>query len=151
MRKLIFAAVFIFSFVALVSAETTIKAEVDKTTLTTDDTLTYKIVIASSEKKLPAPQIPKFEGFNIISQAQSSTVSFMKTELKTILVYAFILAPNDIGKFKIAPASIKVKDKIYTSDTFEIEISQGAKPLPEEKPALPEEIQPELEEPQVTL
>lgn len=153
-RFIIFIAAFIFLFMANVFAQTSIKAEVDKTSLSTDEDLTYKTIITSSEKKLPSPQVPKFEGFDIVSQAQSSTISFVKSEIKTILVYVYILAPTNIGKFKIGPSTIKIENKTYSTDTFQIEVTQGkAKPknLPEKKLPLPEKPQPESEEPQVTL
>ncbi len=141
-----------------VFAETSIKAEVDKTSITTNDTLTYKIIITSSEKTLPQPEAFKFNGFNIISQAQSSTVSLVKSEVKTILVCAFILMPQSTGKFKIAPAVIKVKNKAISSQAFEIEVtpgpselnkaeeSEGAKkepkrPAPESLPGLSDHLQ----------
>ena len=142
------------SFIVLAYAETSIKAEVDKTSITTDETLTYKIIITSSEKRMPEPQIPKFEGFSVISQAQSSTISFVQAGIKTILVYAFILAPTDKGKFKIRPSTIKIKNKTYSSDAFEIEVTQGkSKPKPpsEQKPSLPKELPQEEEKPQITL
>ena len=133
-------------------AETAIKAEVDNTRLTTDDTLTYKIIVTSSENKLPAVEAPKFEGFSIISQADSSTISFVKGNVKTILVYAFILAPAATGKFTIAPSTIRVKNITYSSEVFEIEVTQGKatpKTIPQEKEFSP--LQPGTEEPQFTL
>ena len=155
MGKTIFLElIFIFSFLSLAFAENIIKAEVDKTSLSTDEDLTYKTIITSSEKKLPSPQVPKFEGFDIVSQAQSSTISFVKSEIKTILVYVYILAPTNIGKFKIGPSTIKIENKTYSTDTFQIEVIQGKtkpKNLPEKKLPLPEKPQPESEEPQVTL
>lgn len=145
-----------FLFVLLITgqalAETTIKAEVDRQALSTDEELTYKVIITSSEKQLPAPELPKFEGFSILSQADSSTISFVKGEIKTILVYAVILVPTAPGKFSIGPSTLKLKDKIYSSDSFEIEVTQGKNlPLtpPEERPLLPGH--PEAEEPQTTL
>lgn len=149
-------------------AQTSIKAEVDKTTLTQDETFTYKLIITSSENKLPQPGIATFKGFNVISQAQSSTISFVEGTAKTFLVYAFILAPTKAGKFKIGPSSIKIKDKVYSTDSFEIEvkaakeISQSKrklsipeeKILPEEEPeqSIPEENQTESQDlPQYTL
>lgn len=155
MKKIIVSiAIFIFLLTASSFAETSIKADVDKLSLNTDETLTYKITIASSDKKLPAPQLPEFEGLNVVSQAQSSTVSFVKGDIKTILVYAFILVPSEVGKFKIDPATIKIRGKTYSTDSFEIEVSQGKiRPgVPkEEKPALPGESLPESKEPQITL
>lgn len=153
-KFIISSIVFILFFFLNAFAETSIKAEVDKTKISTEETLTYKITINASNKKLPAPQIPKFAGFNVISQAQSSTMSFAKANLKTIIVYAFILAPTDIGKFNIEPSSLRIKNKIYSTESFEIEVTQGKRKsrIPQKgKPPLPKETQPESEEPQVTL
>lgn len=137
----------LFLFLGLVSAETSIKAEVDKTSITTDEALTYKLIITSSDKGIPTPQLPKFEGFSVLSQAQSQTMSLVKSNIKTVLVYAFILAPINIGKFKIEPSSIKIKNEAYSTDAFEIEVKQG-KTRPtvpqEEKLSLPEKTQPEI-------
>jgi len=134
------------------SAETTVKAEVDKTTLTQDGTITYKLIIASSEKQIAQPEVAGFNDFEVISQAQSSTISFVKGTAKTILVYAFILAPRKAGKLKIGPSSIRIKNKTYYTDSFEVEVT--GETLPERKPKqpIPEENQTESEEvPQYTL
>jgi hypothetical protein len=149
---------FVIAFIALcanaVFAQTSVKAEVDKLKLSTDETLTYKIVITSPERRIPSPQLPKFTGFKVISSAQSQTISFMQGNVKTILVYAFILAPLDVGKFKIEPVQVKIKNQISSSDALEIEVTQGrVKPkiLPREKPSLPKSGQPGSREPQITL
>ena len=117
--------IFIFAFVTVSFAETTIKAEVDKTILTTDDTLTYKIIITSSKRNLLQPDIQKFKGFDVLSSVRSSNISFAKDKIKTFLVYTSILLPTETGKLQIPPASIKVKDKVYLSESFEIEVIQG--------------------------
>ena len=148
------AVTFIFLFISMAFAEISIKAEVGKTSITTDETLTYKLIITSTEKQVPQPEVPKFEGFNVVSQAQSSTFSYLKTGPKTILVFAFILTPTDIGKFKIEPSSIALEGKTYATDTFEIEVTPDkARPKTplEQRPSQPEKIQPESEEPQITL
>ncbi|PIP20861.1 MAG: hypothetical protein COX40_02440 [Candidatus Omnitrophica bacterium CG23_combo_of_CG06-09_8_20_14_all_40_11] len=185
MRKIIILSViFISLFIATAFAQASIKAEVDKTTVTTDDIITYKLIVTSSEKNIPTPQLPKFTGFKVISSAQSSTVSFTpplragagftKGNVKAIVVYAFILAPTDIGKFKIEPSAVKIKNETFSTASFEIEVNpvRNTKPLnkenkisngvkqgkarpkaePEQKPLMPEETQPETEEqPQITL
>ncbi len=51
-NKLIWLAIlFILSYATTASADTSLKAEVDKLSLTTDEDLTYKLVITSSAKK----------------------------------------------------------------------------------------------------
>lgn len=127
----------------------------DKISIATDETLTYKLTIASPERKISQPELPKFENFYILSQAQSSTVSLGKSKIKTILVYTYILAPKEIGKFKIEPSQIKIKGKVYSSESFEIAVTAGKVPplAPPEKeePIPPQESRPEPDEAQITL
>lgn len=145
---------FSLCFASGVLAETSIKAEVDKLSLTTDDTLTYKLIVISAGKNIPLPVIPKFEGFNVLSQAQSTSISFAKGKAETQLVYVFILLAHSEGKLKIEPGSIKIGKETYSSGQFEIEVKQGkAKPRIPEQQATPEDKEsfPESKEPQVTL
>ncbi len=148
------AVLFIFCGYIKAFAETTITAEVDKLKITPDETLTYKLVITSTEKNIPEPAAPDFAGFAVISQAQSSTISFIESGIKSIIVYAFILEPQAAGKFKINPSRIKFKNKIISSQEFEIEVKPakaGTKKLPEEKTIPLPETPSESEQPQVTL
>jgi len=157
MKIKIILFLFVIFLPTAVFAETTLKAQVEKNKITTDEALTYKLIIASTENALPAPAFPKFAGFQVLSQAQSSTVSFMRGGMKTILVYAFILAPMKVGKFKIEPASIKVRNEAFNSDAIEIEVTQGKRipqppPVsPKNKPSLPPGAPTQPQEPQYTL
>lgn len=131
----------ILFFASPVLAEIEMKAQVDKNKLTTDELLTYKLIITSDEKNIPRLQLPKFEGFNVISQAQSSTISFAKSNIKKIIVFAFILRPKEVGEFKIEPTQINFEGKTYKTEVFKIKIIQGkTKPL---KPPRKEEVLPQ--------
>ena len=140
-------SVFLFTPVTAVFADTTIKAEVDKTSITTDELLTYKLTIASPEKNIPSPKLPGFNDWVIVSQAQSSTVSFQKAGMQTILVFAFILLPKETGKIKIEPAQVTVKGKVNASEHFQIEVKEGSIRLPKE----PGSEIPDSGQPQYTL
>jgi hypothetical protein len=153
-KKLMFIAIIFAASLQVCFAETVVKAEVDKLSLTTDETLTYKVVVTSSETKLPMPQMPDFKGFNEISQANSSTISFAKGQIKTVLVYAYILSPNTTGKITIGPATIKVKDEVFSTQEFAIEVAQGNAPPQSPtgpKKTLPPDFPFASEEPQFTL
>lgn len=142
--KLLLPGILFILFISANSfAETAIKAQVEKTSITTDETLTYKITITSTEKKLPEPKIPDFKGFSVVSTVQSSTLSFGKNNINTTLGYAFILAPTDVGKFKIEPSKVTIAGRTYSSEAFEIDVKPGK--------AKPQNIQPESEQPQYTL
>lgn len=155
-NKLIWLAIlFILSYATAASADTSLKAEVDKLSLTTDEDLTYKLVITSSAKKIPQPKLPKFEGFVVLSNAHTSQISISSGTQKTLVVYVFILAPVKTGKLKIEPSQIEIKGKSYSSDAFEIEVGPGkTKPQvkPQQKPPLPKRESPtKTKEPQFTL
>jgi len=141
-RAIILVILFIVFYLNSAFAETTIKAKVDKTNITTDKVVTYKLTITSTEKKVPRPELPEFEGFRIISQVQSSNVSLIKKDIKTSIVHTYILAPDKIGTLKIKPSKIKIDDEVISSDAFQIEVKQGkVKPEPKEELPLPEDTQ----------
>jgi hypothetical protein len=151
----IYTILFILCLRGFASAETAIKAEVDRPKITTDEALTYKLVVTTTERKVSSPKLPKFENFTILSQANSSTVTFMQGGAKTILVFAFVLAPKTTGKLKIEPASVESEGKTYATPELEIEVAQGKKTKPETppkkgKPTPPRNILPQTE-PQYTL
>lgn len=129
-------------------ADTTIKAEVDKPQLTTDELLTYKITVTSSDKQIGALQLPELDGFSIASQSQTSNFSFSGKGVNTSVVYTFILLPLKTGRLKIGSSSVKVGNKAYYADNIEVEVTQGkAQP---QKPVTPKKI-PLSGEPQITL
>ena len=132
-KRFTIAAALVFFFLTTdVTAETEIKAEIDKPNITIDEDIVYKLTIVSSEKSIPTPDLPKFEGFEVLSSAQTSEISITRAEQETFIIYVVILKPTNIGKFKIEPSSISIEDEIYSSQEFEIEV----------KPA---EVKPQLE------
>jgi hypothetical protein len=142
---------FLLVFSISAFAEVALKAEVDKKNITTDDSITYKLLITSTQKNIPAVQLPEFEGFKVLSQAQSSSASFIKDKVKTAFVYAYILAPENTGKIIIQPAMIKLNNSKISSESFEIEVKQG-KPKPRPKTGqIPGKSPWEAERRQVTL
>lgn len=148
MKIRLFLIIILLVFLATpLFAETSIKAEVSKTSISTDDALAYKLSISTTEKNLPEPKLPKFDGFEVVSQAQSSTLSIARNEMKSTAIFEFILVAAEAGKFKIDPSTLKSKGQTYSTDSFEIEVTQG-----KQKPKAPEEkTQPESEEPEYTL
>lgn len=152
MKKVFFAFFLFFLMLSAAFADTSIKAQIDKTSLTTDEVLTYQVTIESDVRKLPAPKLPPLEGFITASQAKSSTISWGKDGVKAVVTYVFVLAPKSSGKFKIGAVSIKIGNQDYVSDSFDIEVSPG-KPKPKEEavPYRPQELPADRQPPQITL
>jgi len=107
-----------------------IKAEVDKKEISVQEELVYKVVVSATDEPLPVPEFPDFKGFQVISQANTSNIQIKDKSAKVAAVYVFILLPQESGKITIAPTRIKIKNKLYESESFEIEIRQAEKEAP---------------------
>jgi len=137
------AAVFFFLNPVTAFADLSIKAEVDKTELTTDEALTYKLSIVFSGDEALVPEIPKFEDFSVISQAESTQFSFGEGMAEKTFIYSFVLMPKKKGEFTIKPTKIKINGREHSSDSFKIKVSPGK--------IKRQEIIPETDQPQITL
>lgn len=153
MRRVLLICSLILFITTPAFSETTIKAQTDKTSITSDDNITYKLTIVSSDKNIPVPEGPGFEGFNIVSEAQSSQISLAGGKVKSVIVYAYILSPQKIGKIRIEPAKIKLKNETLSTASIDIEIKPGTRPIPSPEQNQPESQNglPESQEPQITL
>jgi len=143
-------------FFSLVFGGTTATAKVDKTQVAAGDTITYTVSVASTEKDPPVIQLPSLEVFFVLSQAQSSTVTFVAEQEKRFYVYAYVLAPKTSGKMRIGPSQVIVKGASFNTDSFEISVAKdssgtrlkGQGQTPETMP--PEEESPSLSSEQDT-
>jgi hypothetical protein len=155
-RSFMLAVALLFSAAGVCFAETTLKAELDKKVLTTDETVTYKLTVTSSEKKLSVPQFPDFKGFSILSSAQSSSFSLSSEGAKTMLVYVFVLMPDEPGSLTIAPVEMTIAGKKTVSEGFTLNVAAGKgrirKPQSPKEPGPRKRLPPDLgHEPQYEL
>ena len=74
---------------------------------------------------------PSFENFDVVagpSVSQGSSVQIVNGEMTKSVSYAitYVLIPQKVGTFAIAPATIGVKKKSYTTQRTAIEVRDGA-------------------------
>ena len=74
---------------------------------------------------------PTFENFDVVagpSVSQGSSVQIINGKMSKSVSYAYtyVLIPQKAGTFAIAPATISVKKKIYTTQRTAIEVRDGA-------------------------
>jgi hypothetical protein len=74
---------------------------------------------------------PSFENFDVVagpSVSQGSSVQIINGEITKSVSYAitYVLIPQKVGTFAIAPATIGVKKKSYTTQRTAIEVRDGA-------------------------
>jgi hypothetical protein len=135
MKSIIVSIALIFLFLGTSLAQPSIKAEVDKKSVATDEAVVYKVTVILEQNNQPQIQLPKFDGFTIISTAESQTVSFADKTLKTHFLYVLVLVPRVAGTLKIPPVRLKSEAGTIESEAFEIQVKPGKKPVvPQEQP-----------------
>jgi len=114
-------------------ADISVKAEIDKKNLTTDEVLTYKVIVVYSKENPPKLKLPKLDDFRVISQVQSSSVQFSAEGKKNTTIFAFVLLPLKAGELQIKPAEVNSGKNSFTTDAFKIQVKQGKiKPPPKQ-------------------
>ncbi|MGE5308259.1 MAG: BatD family protein [Deltaproteobacteria bacterium] len=126
MKRTVLTLALLLGMSGLCFAQTTLKAELDKQKITADETVTYKLTIVSSEGQVPRPEFPDLKAFDVLSQVQSSNITFTGQGMKTMLVYVLVLLPRNEGTLQIPPASLTAGGRKMLSDSFTLQVSPGS-------------------------
>lgn len=108
-------------------AQVEFTAEVNKTTLTTDQRLQYSITSNTQGDLLP----PSFNGFDVIfgpsvSQNMGYVYSNGSYTLSRTSTYTYILQPKEAGTFTIEPSELSTRNNTYMSESFEITVTKAS-------------------------
>ena len=105
--------------------ESPIQAEVDRTNLTTDESLVLTITVQGLGSNVSEPEIPYLDGLNIVGSSTSSQISIINGNTSTSKVYQFRLQPARPGDLTIAPINVVIDGQTYGSDPILVHIEQG--------------------------
>ena len=115
---------------------------VDKNILNFGESLTLQIKISGDVANIPKPQLPQITGFNVYSSGTSQNYSFINGRVSSSKTFNFILSPTRPGKFTIAPVTLKIGAKIYSTEPINIEVRSAAV-LPRQNIKSPQGHQPQ--------
>jgi hypothetical protein len=113
---------------AFAQDDITFTASVNRTTITTDDTLTLQLTLTGTFSGANQPQLPPLEGLAIVGTSQSSQFSIINGKTSSQIVFTYRLQPTQIGSLTIPAISIQMGGQAYQTDPIAIEVTQGAAP-----------------------
>lgn len=137
---------FVVLFILLLTTQGTLAqqpltAEVDRTSLTTDDLVTLTVVVRSSALTTPRPTLPPLDGFDVVGSSSSSQINVINGEMSAEASYHYRLHPTQPGELTIGAISVELDGQVYTTDPITIQVSQGSAqptpPNPNSGPAAP--------------
>ncbi len=103
----------------------TITANVDRTNLSTDETLTLTITLNAAVSNLPSPTLPSLNGFNIVGSGSSSQISIINGAMSAQMVYSYRLQPYQAGNLVIEPVSVTINGQTFTTEPITVQVTQG--------------------------
>ena len=92
-----------------------ITATVDRTALSTGESLNLTVTITSDLGSMPQPLLPSLAGFNILGSSTSSQISIINGAITSQVVYTYQLQPTQTGDLVIDPISLTVNGQTYTT------------------------------------
>ncbi len=116
----------------LAQDDITLTATVDRTTLTTDQTLTLQLTLAGKFRNAERPALPALEGFAVTGSSQSSHFSLINGKMSSQVVFTYRLQPLQTGTLTIPAVPITMGGQTYQSQPVTVEVTAGNAPAPQQ-------------------
>lgn len=107
-------------------------ASVDRTTMTMDDVLVYSVTARSSSRSsLPQPELPDFDGFQIVGGPSTSTqISMVNFQMTAATTTTLHLMATTTGDLVIKPAILQIDRQEYKTESLSIKVLPGSVSAP---------------------
>ena len=118
----------------LAAQASSVTAEVDSSSVTTDDVITLSIMVEGGNQA-SQPQLPLLDGLVVLGTSSVSQVSITNGKMVSNFLFEYRLAATRTGKITIEPISIGVDGVEHLTKPIEIDVSQGTGSLAVPTPA----------------
>lgn len=114
--------------VNLALAQAPVTAEVDRSTISTDEQLSFTISIRGDILNMPAPDLAAVTDFAVVGSSTAKQVSIINGQLTSEGQFIYRLQPLAAGKLVIPSINVEFEGQLYQTQPFEIEVLPGASP-----------------------
>jgi hypothetical protein len=109
-------------------------AKVDRTSLSTDQTLTLELTLSGAFVNAGKPDFPALQGFSVVGSSQSSQFSMVNGKTSSQVSFIYQLQPTQTGDLTIPAISIQAGGHTYQTDPITVKVTQGAAPPAAQSP-----------------
>jgi hypothetical protein len=102
-----------------------ISAEVDRSRVTTDDTITLTVLINETTGIKGQPSLPPLDGFQVIGTSSGTRMSIVNGNMSVNETYQYRLRPLHAGTHIIEPITLSVNGQVFGTPAITIEVIQG--------------------------
>jgi hypothetical protein len=102
-----------------------VSAQVDRTSLTTDDRLTLVVTVDSTAGDASQPMLPALDGFQVLGSSRGSQMSIINGNMSSQTYYQYTLQPTQPGDWVIPPVTVTAGGNTYATEPMAVRVSQG--------------------------
>ena len=110
-------------------AQSSITAEVDRTTLPADEQLSLTVTITGDALSIPTPDLSRLTDFGVVGSSTSTQISIINGELTSQASFVYRLQPLRTGDLQIPALSVEIDDQIHTTEAINIKVLAGSTPV----------------------
>ena len=103
-----------------------IQAEVDRTNLSTDESLVLTITINAIAGRPSQPALPPMAGLQIVGQSSGTSIKIINGDMTSQMTYQYRLQPTQAGDFTIDAISTSINGQTFSTQPIIISVSQGS-------------------------
>ncbi|MEZ4862531.1 MAG: BatD family protein [Caldilineaceae bacterium] len=111
---------------ALWAQDNPVTAQVDRTTIGSNETVTLSVIINGGSGD--QPQLPTLDGFQVLSMSSASQFSMINGKTSSQISYQYILQPTRTGDLAIPAITVLVNGQAYQTTPLTVQVMQGAAP-----------------------
>ncbi len=118
---------------AFAQATGVISAQVDRTSLNSDESLLLTVTIDASDGQPSLLVLPDLDGFSVVSSTDGTQIMLINGELSVYATHEYWLRPTLVGDLVIEPISVTINGQVYSTEPITIQVSQGSgqiQPMP---------------------
>ncbi len=127
-KKIVIAIVTVFLiglFALPAMAQSPVRAEVDRTDITSDDVLILSIIIEDANGNATEPQFEGIDGFAAQGKSSSTQLSIINGQRSRQTIYQYSLIPTQLGTLTVPAAHVTVDGNAYVTDPIHVNVTQG--------------------------
>jgi len=106
-------------------ADASLTAQVDRTELSTDDTLLLTLTLQTPDGSAPHLKLPAIDGFRVVDSSMSSQLNSLNGVQSSSATYAYRLQPTGAGTFTIPALTWDWNGQSLSTEKIEITVTQG--------------------------
>ena len=111
---------------ALAQEGISVWAEVDRTTISTEDILTLTLTVSGGFQQLGEPALPFLGGFTLVGSSRSSQFSMVDNVVTARTIFTYRLQPAGAGTFSIDPIAVLVNGSPYETNPIAVHVTESA-------------------------